>query len=162
MSTDTSESTVPPAVPNWSKLKEPEHKLKRNWGGLTPAAAFHEITSTTGSSSNYNCVVKFDEKDFVPVIVTGVREEWCQSGIAHWVMSEVLEARHAMEENYGRSPLSLFPYDTLRQHPDGTLEFANERPAFEKAHKLFLSELLTKQEMNADPKKSKGKDARWC
>ena len=160
MSTDTTESTEFPAPPDWSKLRGPNYKFKSNWGGLTPAPAFHEITSTTGSSSNYNCVVKFDEHDFVPVIVTGVREEWCQSGKAHWVMTEVLEARYATEEHYDRSPLSLFPHDILRQYPDLTLEFANERPAFEKAHKLFLRELLTK-EMNADPKKSKGKDARW-
>jgi len=74
MSTDTSESKVEPDPPDWSKLTVSDYTLKPGFGGQTCLAAFHEITSNARTSSNYNCVVKYNARDYVPVIVTGVGE----------------------------------------------------------------------------------------
>jgi len=58
------------------------------------------------------------------------------------MMSEVLEAGYATEEHYDRPPLSLQPYDILREHPHGDIECAKERPAFEQAHQVVLQALF--------------------
>jgi len=77
MSTNTGPPKEIPE-PNWAQLMRVEHELPASWGGLSDRAAFDEVTSNDGSSTNQNCMVKWDENKTVAVVITGIEEQWVQ------------------------------------------------------------------------------------
>ncbi len=139
--------------PHWNYLRLPGkvasagYSLPHSWYGMSPQEAFAELSSNAVTSNNYLCVMKGDERDNVPVVVTGVSRECVQvgGGKNRYIDVDVLVARYATKEYYhSYRPLSLQPYDIYREYPidhDDIAEWRREQAVQEQALSRRLTDL---------------------